>query len=156
MTGPVLNFFFPARRVTPPAPLQTKVTVVGKSEIYNRENLVGPFLVHTFFSPRPPPPLPPSPPFDHSPAHDLWGGFWAVFETGLNPSAGQLVTPHIGFESGTASGAPESLHQPQSLGGSGGQRSRALGPHGIRAGGIGGSGRHVRPHTPSHACRTIA
>ena len=34
----------------PPPPsgetLQTKVTIVGKNEIYNRENLVGPFLVH--------------------------------------------------------------------------------------------------------------
>ena len=37
----------------PPPP--TKVTVVGKNEIYNRQNLVGPFLVHKFLGPDPPP-----------------------------------------------------------------------------------------------------
>ena len=37
--------------------LQTKVTIVGKNEIYNRENLVGPFLVHKLLGPRHP--LPP-------------------------------------------------------------------------------------------------
>ena len=31
---------------TPSPPPQTKVTIVGKNEIYNRENLVRPFLVH--------------------------------------------------------------------------------------------------------------
>ena len=43
----------------PPGPLpQTKVTTAGKNEIYERENLVGPFLVHTLGSQNPP--FPPS------------------------------------------------------------------------------------------------
>ena len=41
----------------PPSP-QTKVTIVGKNEIYNREHLIGPFLVHKLSSPSPPPPPP--------------------------------------------------------------------------------------------------
>ena len=41
------------RRRGPP---QTQVAIVGKSEIYNRENCVVPFLVHNFLGPRPPPP----------------------------------------------------------------------------------------------------
>ena len=44
---------------TPSPPPQTKVTIVGKNEIYNRENLVRPFLVHQVLGPKPPPPLPP-------------------------------------------------------------------------------------------------
>ena len=44
---------------TPSTPPQTKVTIVGKNEIYNRENLVRPFLVHQVLGPKPPPPLPP-------------------------------------------------------------------------------------------------
>ena len=40
---------------TPSPPLQTKVTTEGKNEIYDRENLVGPFLVHKILGPRPPP-----------------------------------------------------------------------------------------------------
>ena len=40
---------------SPPSP-QTKVTIVGRNETYNRENLIGPFLVHNFLGPRPPPP----------------------------------------------------------------------------------------------------
>ena len=40
-----------------PPPLQTKVTIVGKNEIYHWENLVGPFLVHTLLPLPPPPPL---------------------------------------------------------------------------------------------------
>ena len=35
------------------------MTIVGKNEIYNWEDLVGPFLVHNLLGPRPPPPLPP-------------------------------------------------------------------------------------------------
>ena len=35
----------------------TKGTIVGKNEIDRWENLVGPFLVHKFFGPRPPSPL---------------------------------------------------------------------------------------------------
>ena len=55
----------------PPPPPQTKVTIAGKNEIYNRENLVRPFLVHQVLGPKPPPPPllkrspapnPPSPP----------------------------------------------------------------------------------------------
>ena len=42
-----------------PIEAQTKVTIVGKNEIYNRENLVRPFLVHQVLGPKPPPPLPP-------------------------------------------------------------------------------------------------
>ena len=44
---------------TPSPPPQTKVTIVGKNEIYNRENLVRPFLVHQVLGPKPPAPLPP-------------------------------------------------------------------------------------------------
>ena len=43
-------------------PLQTKVTIVGKHEIYKRGNLIGPFLVHTLLGPRTPPPPDPPPP----------------------------------------------------------------------------------------------
>ena len=39
----------------PPTPPQTKVTMVGKNEIYNRENLVGPFFIHKLWVPNPPP-----------------------------------------------------------------------------------------------------
>ena len=47
------------RRRSPPPP-QTKVTITGKNEIYNREHLVGPILdAQTFGSQTPPPPLPP-------------------------------------------------------------------------------------------------
>ena len=35
------------------------MTVVGKNEIYNREILVRPLLVHQVLDPKPPPPLPP-------------------------------------------------------------------------------------------------
>ena len=40
----------------PPPPPQTKVTIVANNEIWNREDLVGPFSVHKRFGPRPPPP----------------------------------------------------------------------------------------------------
>ena len=32
------------------------MTIVGTDEIYNREHLIGPFLVHKLLGPRPPPP----------------------------------------------------------------------------------------------------
>ena len=35
-----------------PPPPQTKVTIVGKNEIYHWQNLVPPFLVHNFLGPR--------------------------------------------------------------------------------------------------------
>ena len=35
-----------------PSP-HTEVTIVGKNELYNRRNLVGPFVVHNIFRPRP-------------------------------------------------------------------------------------------------------
>ena len=38
-----------------PPPPQTKATIVGKNEIYNRENLIGPFLVQQLLGLRPPP-----------------------------------------------------------------------------------------------------
>ena len=42
---------------TPPPP-ETKVSIVGKNEVYHWENLVGPFLLYNFLAPRtPPPPL---------------------------------------------------------------------------------------------------
>ena len=41
---------------TPSPPPQTKVTIAGKNEIYNRENLVRPFLGHQVLGPNPPPP----------------------------------------------------------------------------------------------------
>ena len=46
----------------PPPPPQTKATILGQNEIYNWENLAGPFLVHKLLgpSPRPPPPSPSS------------------------------------------------------------------------------------------------
>ena len=53
---------------TPSPPPQTKVTIVGKNEIYNSQNLVRPFLVHQVLGPKPPPPLPP--PAQKKP----WGG----------------------------------------------------------------------------------
>ena len=43
----------------PGPPAQTKVTIAGKNEICNRENLIGPFLVRKLLGPRPPPPFPP-------------------------------------------------------------------------------------------------
>ena len=74
------TFFMSARRrpviiflatvVTPP-PLpgpsspKNKVTIVVQNEIYHRENLVGPFLVHKLLGPRP---SPPTPPLSSSPA----------------------------------------------------------------------------------------
>ena len=42
------------RRRSPPPPPWTKVTIAGKTEIYRRENLAGPFLVNTLFVPDPP------------------------------------------------------------------------------------------------------
>ena len=48
--------------VYPPPPIQTKVTIVGKNEIYDRENLIGPSFVHKLFGTRPTP----SPPFNTS------------------------------------------------------------------------------------------
>ena len=38
---------------TPAPPPKIKVTVAGKTEIYKRENLVRPFLVHNLLGPRP-------------------------------------------------------------------------------------------------------
>ena len=52
-----LNYkFFVAAPPPPPprTPPQTKVTIVGNNKICNRENLVGPFLVHKLLGPRPP------------------------------------------------------------------------------------------------------
>ena len=72
---PRLNFFAARRRVIPPS--QTKVTIVGKNEIYDWENLVGPFLVHKLLGSRPPL-RPPSPPVTHSP--------------GCSPSAGRRIS----------------------------------------------------------------
>ena len=55
----------------PPPPLQTKVTIVGKNEIYKRENLMAPFWYTNFWVPDPPSPpalfssnvgIPPPPP----------------------------------------------------------------------------------------------
>ena len=40
-----------------PPPPQTKVTIVGRNESHNWENLVGSFLVHKLLDPRPPLPL---------------------------------------------------------------------------------------------------
>ena len=54
-TGLCLLFFL----ATPPPP--TKVTIVGKNEVYHWENLVGPFVIHKLLGPRPPPPPPPPP-----------------------------------------------------------------------------------------------
>ena len=45
----------PSPQTASPPP-QTKVTIVGKNEIYKRENLVGLFLVQKLLGPRPPPP----------------------------------------------------------------------------------------------------
>ena len=37
----------------PPPPSQTKVTIVGKNEIYHWKNLVGPLLMHKLLDPPP-------------------------------------------------------------------------------------------------------
>ena len=50
---------------TPSPPPQTKVTIVGRNETYNWENLVEPFLVHKLLGPKPP--LPPPPPVKRRP-----------------------------------------------------------------------------------------
>ena len=44
----------PIHRRKPPHP-QIRWTIMGETEIYRCENLVGPFLVHTFGSQTPPP-----------------------------------------------------------------------------------------------------
>ena len=56
--GPGLTLERPTTVGAPPPPPKTEVTIVGKNEIYNRENLIGPFLVHKLSSPKNPP-LPP-------------------------------------------------------------------------------------------------
>ena len=53
-----------------PPPPTTKTFAVGNNEIYNWENLIGPFLVHTILGPRPPPP--PNAPFKHRPGPGSW------------------------------------------------------------------------------------
>ena len=53
---PTLERRTPSGGAPPPLP-QTKVTIAGNSEIYIRENLIGPFWVHTILGLRPPPPL---------------------------------------------------------------------------------------------------
>ena len=59
LMGPrlVLHLFFLQGRAPPPPLLQTKVTIVGKNELYFWETLVGPFLVREFLGRRPPPPI---------------------------------------------------------------------------------------------------
>ena len=52
----------------PPPPHQTKVTIVGKNEIYRWEHLIGPFLVHRL--------LGPWPPLNRRPGPSLWQ--WGV------------------------------------------------------------------------------
>ena len=57
-SSPVLKFFLfckEERQSGHHPPRQTKVTIVGKNDTYNRENLIGPFAVHQFVGPRPPP-----------------------------------------------------------------------------------------------------
>ena len=56
----------------PPPPLQTKVTNVGKNQIYRWENLVGLFSVHTLLGPIPPP---------HPPSLN----FWPLCDSALGP-----------------------------------------------------------------------
>ena len=45
----------------PPPPQQTEGTIAGQNEVYNREDLAGPLLVHTLLGLPPPPPLQPPP-----------------------------------------------------------------------------------------------
>ena len=60
-----MNGYRPLISIDPPPPRPpTKVTIVGKHEIYMRKNLIGPFLVHKLLGPRPPPP-PPWEPLGH-------------------------------------------------------------------------------------------
>ena len=58
----------------PPPPPQTKGTIVGKNEIYRRENLIGPFLVHKHLGPKPP-----QPPLKRRPGGRASEGGWVGF-----------------------------------------------------------------------------
>ena len=74
----------PPPPIPPKSPPQTQVTIVGKSEIYNRENLVGPFLVHKLFFAPPPPPAP----LKRHP------GSWGVGDTGCPCHTGLCCKCH--------------------------------------------------------------
>ena len=56
MGGEVVEWSHTAGEGATPPPPQTKVTAFRENEIFNRENLIGLFLVHKLLSPRPPPP----------------------------------------------------------------------------------------------------
>ena len=64
----------------PPPPPKTKRTIVGKTEIYRRENLIQPFLVHKLLGPRPPAPSDTS--LIYSPPPQPWGTRPACMEHG--------------------------------------------------------------------------
>ena len=76
----------------PPGPLppQTEVTIVGTNEIYNRQNLVGPFLVHKLLGLSPSPR--PLPLFKYIPGHSPYqretkrrATLWTVQVRGRSP-----------------------------------------------------------------------
>ena len=91
---------------TPSPPPQTKVTIVGKNEIYNRENLVRPFLVHQVLGPKPPPPLPP--PAQKKPWADLLRGC-------LSTQGVAILDTHSAQVHGKPSRVPREINQQKAL-----------------------------------------
>ena len=89
---------------------KTKVTIAGPNEIYNRENIVGPFLVHKLLGLRPPPPLSNTP--RPRPLGVIWwggrGAFWRGFLWGLVDGT-QRITVLFGLPPGH-----EGVHQSSS------------------------------------------
>ena len=78
---------------TPSPPPQTKVTTVGKNEIYNKENMVRPFLVHQVLGPKTPPPLPPL--LKRSPAPPLKGNCFLKQKMFVRATDFCLTTQHL-------------------------------------------------------------
>ena len=107
-----------------PPPPQTKGTIAGNNEIYNREHLVGPFLVHKLFGLKPPPPSPPPhaqvSAGDGKPPHGLGVCIWMplVNGTGNSPSrrrGGAGRGPGPARPCGPGGGGPGTRRQSRTL-----------------------------------------